>query len=269
MGAVQWVRWQLAIAEREHDAQNHRHRGRRREYHFSEQGRMDKGGLLAGIPPEMRQAALNLIDYQLTPVLVDQWRVALVELLFASQNAPPLPETDPELRRALLDSLKTYEEQEARRPVFDQQPRVSVPEPAGRGSGSSGRAEQARRHQAPSVPAHSEEAGPSAPSSIPPEQQPRPSAPPLSSRQEHAEPSAPPLPDSYAQAHAGHGKQKEPPDTECHICMDADVEVEVDSCKHKMCIACAKALCSLSSRAPQCPFCRAAITRIVPIAPAA
>ena len=61
------------------------------------------------------------------------YRVALVELLFASQNAPPLPETDPELRCALLDSLKTYEEQEARRPVFDQQPRVSVPEPAGRG----------------------------------------------------------------------------------------------------------------------------------------
>ncbi len=56
-----------------------------------------------------------------------------MELLFASQNAPPLPETDPELRRALLDSLKTYEEQEASRPVFDQQPRVSVPDSAGRG----------------------------------------------------------------------------------------------------------------------------------------
>lgn len=74
---------------------------------------------------------------------------------------------------------------------------------------------------------------------------------------------------SSVQAHTWHEKQEEPPDMECHICMDADVEVEVDSCKHKMCIACAKAVCSLSSRAPQCPFCRAAITRIVPIAPAA
>ncbi len=56
-----------------------------------------------------------------------------MELLFASQNAPPLPETDPELRRALLDSLKTFEEQEARRPAFTHEPRVSVPEPASRG----------------------------------------------------------------------------------------------------------------------------------------
>ncbi len=68
------------------------------------------------------------------------------------------------------------------------------------GPGTSSRAERAGRQQAASAPAQSEEAGPSAPSSIPPEQRPRPSAPPLSSRQEHAEPSAPPLPDSYAQA---------------------------------------------------------------------
>lgn len=51
-----------------------------------------------------------------------------MELLFASQNAPPLPETDPELRRALLESLKTYEEQEARQPTFAHDPRVSFPD---------------------------------------------------------------------------------------------------------------------------------------------
>ncbi|KAK9915519.1 hypothetical protein WJX75_000171 [Coccomyxa subellipsoidea] len=231
---------------------------------MAERSRREKGGLLAGVPPELRQAALNLIDYQLTPVLVDQWRVTLVELLFASQNAPPLPETDPQLRRALLDSLKTFEEQEARRPAFVHEPRVSVPEPAA--TGLSGHAAQTRAQQAAS---NAHEAGPSAPSVLPAAQQPRPSAPPLSSRQEHAEPSAPPLPDSYTQVQTEHGKHMEPPDTECHICMDADSEVQVDSCKHKMCIACAKAVCSLSSRAPQCPFCRAAITRIVPIAPAA
>lgn len=65
--------------------------------------------------------------------MVRAHRVTLVELLFASQNAPPLPETDPQLRRALLDSLKTFEEQEARRPAFVHEPRVSVPEPAATG----------------------------------------------------------------------------------------------------------------------------------------
>ncbi|EIE25822.1 hypothetical protein COCSUDRAFT_60831 [Coccomyxa subellipsoidea C-169] len=190
----------LAIAERENNTQYRRHRSRRYEDQYAERSRRDKGGLLAGVPPELRQAALNLIDYQLTPVLVDQWRVTLVELLFASQNAPPLPETDPELRRALLDSLKTFEEQEARRPAFTHEPRVSVPEPASRGP--SGQAAQARAQQAAS---HAHEAGPSAPSTLPADQHPQPSAPPLSSRHEHAEPSAPPLPDSYSQAcHTAH-----------------------------------------------------------------
>ena len=72
-------------------------------------------------------------QYACLPHGVYTHRVTLVELLFASQNAPPLPETDPELRRALLDSLKTFEEQEARRPAFTHEPRVSVPEPASRG----------------------------------------------------------------------------------------------------------------------------------------
>ena len=29
----------------------------------------------------------------------------------------------------------------------------------------------------------------------------------------------------------------------CHICMDAEVEVQSDSCAHRMCIPCAKAVC--------------------------
>ena len=49
--------------------------------------------------------------------------------------------------------------------------------------------------------------------------------------------------------------------------MDAAVEVESDTCGHRMCIPCARAVCSLPERAPQCPFCRRAITNLVPIAP--
>ena len=37
----------------------------------------------------------------------------------------------------------------------------------------------------------------------------------------------------------------------------------------RMCIACAKAVCSMPDHAPQCPFCRAAINRLLRIAPAA
>lgn len=60
-------------------------------------------------------------------------------------------------------------------------------------------------------------------------------------------------------------QKEEQPDMECHICMDADVEVENDLCHHRMCIPCAKAVCSLPERAPQCPFCRAAITKLLPL----
>lgn len=60
----------------------------------------------------------------------DPRRVTLVQLLFESASADPIPETDPELRAALLDSLKTYEAQERGRPAFTQHPQVPVPEAA-------------------------------------------------------------------------------------------------------------------------------------------
>ena len=40
------------------------------------------------------------------------------------------------------------------------------------------------------------------------------------------------------------------------------------ACRYRMCIPCAKAVCSMPDHAPQCPFCRAAITRLLRIAPA-
>ena len=51
----------------------------------------------------------------------------------------------------------------------------------------------------------------------------------------------------------------EPPDDECHICMEKKVEVQIDACCHRMCIPCAKAVCCMPNRAPQCPFCRGSI----------
>ena len=57
-------------------------------------------------------------------------RMALVQVLFESHPGPAIPESDPELRAVLLDSLKTYEQEEAQRPVFGEQPHIHVPEPA-------------------------------------------------------------------------------------------------------------------------------------------
>ena len=73
---------QLAIAERaEQEAeqrwrQQHGRGSGQQQYQRSREKR--GGGLLGSVPPEVRRAALNLIDYQLTPVLVDQWRCALL-----------------------------------------------------------------------------------------------------------------------------------------------------------------------------------------------
>ena len=55
-------------------------------------------------------------------------RMALVQVLFESQPGPAIPESDPELRAVLLDSLKTYERDEAQRPAFGEQPHIPVPE---------------------------------------------------------------------------------------------------------------------------------------------
>lgn len=56
--------------------------------------------------------------------------MALVQVLFESQPGPAIPESDPELRAVLLDSLKTYEREEAHRPAFGRQPHIPVPEPS-------------------------------------------------------------------------------------------------------------------------------------------
>ena len=68
---------QLAIAERAEREADERHRRRRHCFGEQQHAPRDKtGGLLGAVPPDVRRAALNLIDYQLTPVLVDQWRYA-------------------------------------------------------------------------------------------------------------------------------------------------------------------------------------------------
>ena len=56
--------------------------------------------------------------------------MALVQVLFESHPGPAIPESDPELRAVLLDSLKTYEHEEAERPAFGDQPHIHVPEAA-------------------------------------------------------------------------------------------------------------------------------------------
>ena len=71
---------QLAAAdnrERQRERQRrHRRRGLFEPYESEEDTARDKKGLAGGVPSGMRQAALHLIDYQLTPMLVDQWRCA-------------------------------------------------------------------------------------------------------------------------------------------------------------------------------------------------
>ena len=55
-------------------------------------------------------------------------RMALVQVLFESHPGAAIPESDPELRAVLLDSLKTYEQDEAQRPAFEERPHIPVPE---------------------------------------------------------------------------------------------------------------------------------------------
>lgn len=45
-------------------------------------------------------------------------------------------------------------------------------------------------------------------------------------------------------------------DRRCPICMDGPTTVQVSGCKHGMCVACARTLCTSVSRAPACPLCR-------------
>lgn len=45
----------------------------------------------------------------------------------------------------------------------------------------------------------------------------------------------------------------------CPICMDERSSVRVAGCRHGMCVACARTLCTSVSRAPVCPMCRKAV----------
>ena len=68
---------QLARAELQERERERERRSRRRGFFACEDEgdtARDRKGLVGGMPEGMRQAALHLIDYQLTPMLVDQWR---------------------------------------------------------------------------------------------------------------------------------------------------------------------------------------------------
>lgn len=68
---------QLARAEHNERQRERERRNRRRGFFgYEEEGdtATDRKGLVGAMPEGMRQAALHLIDYQLTPMLVDQWR---------------------------------------------------------------------------------------------------------------------------------------------------------------------------------------------------
>jgi len=53
----------------------------------------------------------------------------------------------------------------------------------------------------------------------------------------------------------------------CSICMDKNVGVQVEGCRHELCFDCARRLCgSLDHRVPPCPFCRRRIGGFIPAA---
>ena len=84
--------------------QEEQHRRRREQ-----RGRLDsreerqREGLLTGISPETRRALVNMIDYQLSPILVDQWRYA--------QRAPFL--------KALTCPARVWPARQRRKPLGD------------------------------------------------------------------------------------------------------------------------------------------------------
>ncbi len=45
-------------------------------------------------------------------------------------------------------------------------------------------------------------------------------------------------------------------DTDCGICLDADHDVGINGCDHRLCIDCAVSLCEIHKKPPLCPFCR-------------
>lgn len=67
VAAVQWFRYTLVAIEDGHPHQRHHHDHRHARRRQGE-------GFAGKLSPDTRRALVNLIDYQLTPVLVDQWR---------------------------------------------------------------------------------------------------------------------------------------------------------------------------------------------------
>ena len=54
-------------------ADEHERRRRIRDRN-GERSQPEEPGFLSGMSPELRRALVEMIDYQVTPVLVDQWR---------------------------------------------------------------------------------------------------------------------------------------------------------------------------------------------------
>ena len=70
VAALQWFRFALLAIE-DTQENDRRRQGSRRDQSGREP---NEKGFVAGLSPETRRALVSLIDYQLTPVLVDQWR---------------------------------------------------------------------------------------------------------------------------------------------------------------------------------------------------
>ena len=45
-------------------------------------------------------------------------------------------------------------------------------------------------------------------------------------------------------------------DEDCGICLEAELDVSVNGCGHRLCIDCAIRLCEVNKKPPLCPFCR-------------
>ncbi|CAK0737042.1 hypothetical protein CVIRNUC_000845 [Coccomyxa viridis] len=45
-------------------------------------------------------------------------------------------------------------------------------------------------------------------------------------------------------------------DNDCGICLEADLDVAINGCKHRLCIDCSIRLCEVTKKPPLCPFCR-------------
>ena len=70
VGALQWFKFALLTYEDVQTEHRRRHHGR----HSNEQERSQLKEGLGALSPETRRALAFMIDQQLTPILVDQWR---------------------------------------------------------------------------------------------------------------------------------------------------------------------------------------------------